>query len=270
MLGRIMMTLSLCAFTLNAKANNDTISLGGSVTEIIYALGQEHHLMAVDLSSMYPEQTADLPQVGYYRTVSVEGLVAMMPKLILASENAGPKEALEEIEKLGIKVQRVSDKGTLSSLYERIEQIAAALSAEEQGDVLLSSLKQHVDEALAAPSTPHRAALVVNRTGTLQAAGTGTSADELMRLANLENIFSTHRSYKPISQESFVSLQPEVIITTTHSIETTGGLDKFVALPAIANTPAAQHQRIIVLDDLLALGMGPRVHEAIQLLKAIP
>lgn len=260
--------LLLCTSLANAAGG--IVSLGGSVTEIIYALGQEEQLIATDMSSLYPPEARELPQVGYYRAISVEGLVSTVPELILASENAGPKEVLDRIAELGIKVQRVSDDSTVKSLYERITQIAEVLGVKEEGDVLLSEVKAAVEEVMALPTKPYRAALVVNRTGTLQAAGSATSANELMTLAGFTNIFAEQKSYKPVSKESFLALQPEVIITTTTSIEKSGGLSQFTQDPVIANTPAAASGRIVVLDDLLALGMGPRFDQAIRQLKAIP
>jgi iron complex transport system substrate-binding protein len=267
---KFLVATCLFLFTSLASATGGIVSLGGSVTEIVYALGQEKQLIATDMSSLYPPEARELPQVGYYRAISLEGLVSMSPKLILASENTGPKETLNRIAELGIKVQRVSDKSTVESLYERIRQVAEVLGVKEEGDILLSEVKAAVEEVMALPTTPYRAALVVNRTGTLQVAGSGTSANELMGLAGFTNVFAAQQSYKPVSKESFLALQPEVIITTTASVEKSGGLSHFTQDPVIANTPAAASGRIVVLDDLLALGMGPRFDQVIRQLKAIP
>lgn len=260
----------LCLVSSFACAAGGIVSLGGSVTEIVYALGKEDQLIATDMSSIYPPEAKELPQVGYYRAISIEGLVSTAPELILASENSGPKEVLDRIAELGIKVQRVSDRSTVESLYERITQIAEVLDAKQEGEVLLAEVKAAVEEAMTLSTKPYRATMVVNRTGTFQAAGGGTSANELMRLAGFENIFADQQSYKPVSKESFLALQPEVIITTTGSVETSGGLEQFSQDPVIVNTPAAVAGRIVVLDDLLALGMGPRLHQAIRQLRAIP
>ena len=266
---KFLVAIGLSLFTSIAGAAGDIVSLGGSVTEIVYALGQEKRLIATDMSSLYPSEAKELPQVGYYRNISVEGIVSTAPALVLASENAGPKEVLDRIAELGIKVERVSDDSTVESLYQRISQIAKVLNTEQEGAVLLAEVKAAVENAMTLSTTPYRATLVVNRTGTFQAAGAGTSADELMRLAGFENIFSEQQSYKPVSKESFLERQPEVIITTTASVEKSGGLTQFAKDPVIANTPAAAAGRIVVLDDLLALGMGPRLDQAIRQLRAV-
>src|SRR4051812_40518421 len=51
--------------------------------EIIYALGAEQNLVAVDLSSTYPGQIKKLPTVGYHRMLSAEGIISMKPTILL-------------------------------------------------------------------------------------------------------------------------------------------------------------------------------------------
>src|SRR5881628_1195365 len=74
------------------------ISLSKQYSEIIYALGAEHDLVAVDLSSTYPPEIKKLPTVGYHRALSVEGLVAVKPTLILHDNNVGPEHVLRQLE----------------------------------------------------------------------------------------------------------------------------------------------------------------------------
>src|SRR6478752_3765983 len=55
------------------------VSVGGDVTEIIYALGEENRLIARDSTSIYPEAASKLPDVGYMRALSPEGVLAVKP-----------------------------------------------------------------------------------------------------------------------------------------------------------------------------------------------
>src|SRR5699024_4041737 len=82
-LRKLLAATCLLLCTSLANAAGGIVSLGGSVTEIIYALGQEEQLIATDMSSLYPPEARELPQVGYYRAISVEGLVSTVPELIL-------------------------------------------------------------------------------------------------------------------------------------------------------------------------------------------
>lgn len=67
------------------------VSVGGAVTEILYALGLEQRVIAVDTTSLYPPRAlAEKPNVGYMRQLSPEGVLALGPSLILAAEGSGP------------------------------------------------------------------------------------------------------------------------------------------------------------------------------------
>jgi len=243
------------------------VSLGGSVTEIVYALGRGDVLVADDESSLYPEEAQKLPRVGYYRTVPLEGVVSTKPDLVLASENAGPPKTIERLKQLGIRVETVSDGPSLDSLYKRIGQIAAALHAQEQGEALLADIRGGIAKAQEGQAPALRAVVLVNRTGSFMGAGGHTAADAVLGLAGLENALAGQQGYGPVSTEGLAALQPDLIVITTTSLQASGGLDAFKSQAGVANTPAARDGRIVVLDDLLILGMGPRVAQAISRLK---
>ena len=252
----------------SAQQAERIVSLGGTVTEIIYDLGMQKALVANDQSSLYPEAATKLPRVGYYRAVPAEGVLSLKPDLVIASENAGPKASLEKVRSVGVEVVTVSDKPTIESLYERIEQIAQALNVPEKGKLLAADIKTKIRQAQSDPSENLRTVLILNRTGAKLMAGGDTTASAIMEMAGLENVLKMQRGYKPVSAESLLALKPEMIIVTSGSLEAAGGMDKFKSDPAIAFTPAVKNNRIVVMDDLLALGMGPRVSVAISQLKA--
>src|SRR5690349_12078465 len=71
------------------------VSIGGAVTEILYALGLKERIVAIDSTSLYPPDAArEKPSVGYMRALSAEGVLGLNPSLVLASEGSGPKETI--------------------------------------------------------------------------------------------------------------------------------------------------------------------------------
>jgi len=264
----LLVALSIVLLSGAARAAPErVVSLGGSVTEIVYALGQGDVLVADDESSLYPENAQKLPRVGYYRSVPLEGVVSMKPDLVLASENAGPPKTIERLAQLGIPVQVVSDGPTLDSLFERIAQIANTLQVSQQGQNLIAGVRDDIAKAQARRTPPLRTVVLVNRTGSFMGAGGHTAADAVLRLAGLESALAAQKGYTPVSTEGLATLQPDLIVITTTSLQASGGLEAFKVRPGVANTPAAHKGRIAVMDDLLILGMGPRVAQAITQLK---
>ncbi len=40
-----------------------------------------------------------LPQVGYYRALPIEGIISLNPNMVLVSEQAGPKKTIDNLKK---------------------------------------------------------------------------------------------------------------------------------------------------------------------------
>ncbi|MDQ7989990.1 MAG: ABC transporter substrate-binding protein [Candidatus Dactylopiibacterium sp.] len=250
---------------LQAAGPQRVVSLGGPITEIVYALGAGERLVGADASSVYPPATDKLPKVGYYRGFSVEGVIGLQPQLVLASDQSGPPTAMAQIQKLGVPVVLLPSDPSLEALEKRIEGVAAALGLAEAGKQQIARLRAEVAQLTRTPH-PVRVLLLSAHSGKLQAAGAGSSPDALLRLVGAQNIF-TGKGYKPLSAEAAAALQPDVIVTTTQSAAASGGAAGFLAQPGLAVTPAARNGRIVVMDDLLLLGFGPRLPEALRVLQ---
>ncbi|MGE6916191.1 heme/hemin ABC transporter substrate-binding protein [Achromobacter kerstersii] len=255
------------AASVHAAEPSRVVTLGGSVTEIVYGLGQGDRLVGDDQSSLYPEAATKLPRVGYYRAVPVEGVLSLKPDLVLASEQAGPPEALKRLAGVGVRVVTVSDAPSVDSLKSRIRAIADALGVAAAGERMVDDVTQELARAEAIPATRARALLLINRTGAPQGAGRDTAANEVMHLAGLDNVLHDQQGYKPLSAEAMGALAPDLIVVTQASLDAGGGMEKFLSLPGIASTQAAAKRRVVVMDDLLILGMGPRLPLALTQLK---
>lgn len=268
MMLRVGLVLCLLLLSPLVWAGERVVSLGGSVTEIIFALGEGDRLVATDASSLYPEAAARLPQVGYYRNLSLEGILSQRPDLLIASENAGPPEIISRIRDMGVATVAVSDDPGIGSLYERVNQIATALGVPEAGQQLQNEIQTSMAALSGVAPTGRRALVVLHRGGPLMSAGAGTSADALLRLSGLENVAAGTRGYRPLSEEALPALGPDLIITTTTSADSAGGMDAFEERHGVAATPAGKAGRVVAINDLLLLGMGPRVAEAVRQLRA--
>ncbi|MCD0499625.1 hemin ABC transporter substrate-binding protein [Achromobacter spanius] len=255
------------AVGVHAAEPSRVVSLGGSVTEIVYGLGEGDRLVGDDLSSLYPEAATKLPRVGYYRAVPVEGVLSLKPDLVLASEQAGPPDALKRLAGVGVRVVTVSDAPSVDSLKARIRAVAEALGVAPAGERMVDEVTRELARAEAIPATRARALLLLNRTGTPQGAGRDTAANEVMHLAGLVNVLDGQQGYKPLSAESIGALAPDLIVVTKASLDAGGGMEKFLAQPGIAGSQAAVKRRVVVMDDLLILGMGPRLPLALTQLK---
>ncbi|MBK1671552.1 hypothetical protein CKO28_26495 [Rhodovibrio sodomensis] len=122
----------------SALASDDArvVSVGGSVTEIVYALGAEERLVGVDSTSLYPPAAQEVPDVGYMRRLSAEPILSLEPDIVLAAADAGPPEALAQLRAAGVEVVEVPDTPSPAGVTEKVRAVAAALGMAGQGEAL--------------------------------------------------------------------------------------------------------------------------------------
>lgn len=243
------------------------VAVGGAVTETIYALGAENQLVGTDTSSVYPEQAANLPQVGYQRLLSAEGVLSLKPDLVLTVPEAGPPAVLAQIESAGVKLIKVSGENTIEGAKAKIREISKAVEAEEKGLELIKKIDEDAEKARQCAEnlkTKPRVLFIYSRgSGAPQVGGTDNATDEMIELAGGENAVRDFEGYKPLTPEALVAIQPDVILLPTRGLQSLGGIEAVLKLPGIIDTPAGKNRRIIDVDDLLLLSFSPRVGEGI-------
>jgi iron complex transport system substrate-binding protein len=268
----ILLGLALSLFgsieRVRAEEAKRIVSIGGSVTEIVYLLGAGESLVAVDSTSRYPEAAHELPNVGYMRQLAAEPILALQPSLVLAVEESGPPAVLAQLRAAGIPLTVVPDPPSIDGVLEKITTVAAALGREAEGrrlrDAMEGQLRTLSTAVAGAPERPSVLFLLSVGTGAPLAAGRDTAADGIIALAGGRNAIDGFDGYKPLSAEAVVAAAPEVILWTSYGLELLGGEEGLLRLPAIAQTPAARNHKIFAFDSLLLLGFGPRTGTAIR------
>lgn len=260
--------LSTLASPLHAADEKRLISVDAAITEIIYALGEQEHLVGIDTTSRYPAATKALPKVGYKRALSAEGIVGLAPTAVLATAAAGPPEVLKQIERAGVSVLRLPDEPTVAGLHAKIQAVAERLGREAAG----AALSAQIDADLARVATPSAAEATRPRvlfllhfgSGSGRGAGHGTAADTVIRLAGGVNVLQDAFSgYKPLSAEAALAAAPDAILMTQRNFRELGSIDAVLARAGLGATPAGQARRVIAMDGALLLGFGPRLGTAV-------
>jgi len=250
------------------------IPLGGSVTETVFALGAGEFVVAVDESSIFPSQVTRLPQVGYYRALSTEGILSLRPTLVIASAESGPDRVREQVAGAGVRVVRVPEGYDPLVALEKIRVVAAALGRDAEGARLIEEVRARLSEAeaLRARTTQRPKTLFVwsRGSGGLVVAGGNTGAGAILELAETENAAASIGGYQPMNAEAILAAAPEVIVVPQATVDDLGGLDALWALPGLGATPAGRARRVVTVDILAAVGFGPRIgDELVRLLHAL-
>jgi iron complex transport system substrate-binding protein len=255
--------------TVEVKDNSRIVSVGGAVTEILYALGKEKNVVGIDTTSLYPQRAAaEKPSVGYMRQLSAEGVLGLKPSVILAIEGAGPKETLSILQAAGVPLVVIPDSFSGNGIIDKIKTIALAAGAVERGACIADRVRADLatlTKLEAGIARPKRVMFVLSFvSGKAMVSGAKTAADGIIRMAGGENAITSYDGYKQISDEAIIAARPDVVMTLERGGPgpSTVTSDAVFAHPAFAATPAAANRAFVPMDGLSALGFGPRTARA--------
>ncbi|MBU4531896.1 MAG: ABC transporter substrate-binding protein [Hoeflea sp.] len=268
-LSAVAITAYVCtgwtAVAARAEEPNRIVVIGGSLTEIVYALGEEDRLIARDSTSLFPDAARELPDVGYIRQLSPEGVLSVNPDMILALEGFGPPEAASVISQAGIPVIVIPDGYDSNSIIEKTRATGKALGREQAGEALAEKVGADLmaAETAAAGIADKRKVLFLLSIegGRLLAAGSETHAAGIVALAGGVNAMTGFSGYKEVSNEAVIEAAPDVILRMRSGRDPSSDAE-VLAHPAIAATPAGKAGRVVGMDGLFILGYGPRTAQA--------
>ncbi|MEM1195003.1 MAG: ABC transporter substrate-binding protein [Pseudomonadota bacterium] len=263
----LALVCAACASEAPETNSDRLVSVGGDVTEIVYALGAGDRLVATDSTSVYPAEANSTPKVGYVRRLSAEGVLATKPDLILISGAAGPDEALEQIREVGIDMVEMPTDYSIEGILAKVRLVAEAIGEIEKGEELAAKIEADWERAQTEigkfDGIPRAFFFTTLRDGIPQAAGVETAANGVIELLGGENLFGNQSGYTPISNEAAVAADPDMIFVMTHEIERGGGLESLTKNPAIQLTNAVTEGRVYPVDSVRIMQFGPRTPEAI-------
>lgn len=254
------------------------ITVGGALTEVVYALGLEGLLVGTDTTSLYPLAAQKTPKVGYMRQLSAEGVLSLKPTAVVSTTEAGPPVVLDQLRSAGVRVEQIKADHTWNEVRQKIEAVGRAVGQPDKAQTLWQRLDadwqrtqaqvaQRARARVSAGKALPKVLFLLSHTGSPQASGEGTAADAVIRFLGARNAMAGaygFKGYKPITAESMAAAAPDLILTTTQGIEAVGGEEGMWKRPELQLTPAYQHRKsgqdtLIHLDALELLGFGPRM-----------
>lgn len=258
-----------------AKARR-IVSVGGALTEIVYALGAQGELVGVDTTSLYPVVAQQLPQVGYARTLSAEGVLSLAPTQLIATEEAGPQAVLRQVRDAGVPVAVLSANNQFEGLLERVKQVGQITGRADPAARLAQALQQQWDGALGKVRQRQHAPvrvlfILAHAPNQVMVGGRQTGADAMLAYAGAVNVMggsAGFAGYKPLTPEAVIAARPDIVLVTDQGLKASGGVDGILKLPGLAQTPAGRKQRIVSQEAMLLLGFGPRMPQALAELDA--
>lgn len=249
------------------------VSLNGTVTEILVELGLQDNIAGVDISSTYPPEMTQLPNVGYYRQLSDEGILGVSPSLIIGEHEAGPLQVMRRLRSAGIDLQLIKIDISEDGLYKRIHDVAKAVQHEDEGQALADRFREELEAAKVAPGLPSDQkprilGVYARGAGLSMVGGDGTAFDLVIELAGGTNAVDNLNDFQPLSPEALAVSNADILLLPEGGLIALGGEKGLLAYPGMMQTPAGKNRRILVYDDLMLTGLGPRLPQLITQMRA--
>lgn len=242
------------------------VSIGGAITEILYALGFEDRLAGVDATSLYPAAALrDKPNVGYMRQLSAEGVLGLNPSLVLAVQGSGPKETMDVLEAAKVPLVLVPETFSEQGLLDKIRLVGHAMDADRRAECLTAAVTNDLTQLRELRSKvirPVRVMFVMSLlNGRAMAAGQKTAANEIIALAGGVNAIDSYDGYKIVNDEAIIAARPDVVLSIQRGKDSVEAETVYLH-PAFALTPVAANKGFVSMEGLYLLGFGPRTAAA--------
>jgi iron complex transport system substrate-binding protein len=242
------------------------VSFAPSITEIIFALGEETRLKGRSQFSDFPPQARRLPSVGSYIRLDLEKIVALRPDLCFATKDGNPRAVIMRLADLDIPVYVVDPKN-LEAVMETIERIGWALNAVPTATAIIQAMRSRIDrvKALVATTASRPRVFFQIEISPIVSVGSKTFINELIEMAGGTNVAEGSAPYPRFSREQVLALAPDVLIIT--SMARGGRFDQvkreWARWPSI---PAVRNRRILMVDSNLFDRPSPRLVDALEIL----
>jgi iron complex transport system substrate-binding protein len=272
----ICFCLSLTACNNNTEQAKETtgqnsdsmriVSLSGTTTEILSALGMEQKIVGVDVTSTYPASIQKLPKVGHNRNMSAEAIIALDPSLVVGiTENTKP-ELVQQLRSANIKVQLYDLQSTPEGAKNLVRSVADSMGVTAKAEPICQKIDEDLKGQVTVAKQPKVLFIYARGAGTMMVAGDHTYPNAMIGLSGGKNAVTGFEDFKPLTPEALVAANPDVILMFDSGLQSLGGADGLMQIPGMAQTNAGKNKQVIEMDGQFLTGFGPRTGEAIATL----
>ncbi|MEH6765810.1 MAG: ABC transporter substrate-binding protein [Aequorivita antarctica] len=245
------------------------VCISKQYSEIIYALGAEENIVAVDVSSTYPPEIKDLPTIGYHRALAAEPILSMKPTLILEDNNIGPEHVVTQLKDLKIPMKQFGQyENTIAGTDSLIREMGGYFHKEEKAEELCKKLDAGMiyakQQGLWYEKKPKVLVIHFGQANNIYLVMTKNStAGKLIDWAGGEMAVDGERGMTQFSPEVVAQSDPDVILLTDFGYDRLGSTEEVGTLPGISSTRAFKEGKVFRVEEHDMVYLGPRTGENI-------
>lgn len=273
-----LLAFSACTAQQNEENQSTTgpkiITAGGTVTEIVNALGMGEYIIATDITSTYPATMQDLPSIGYRDQIKAEGILALGPEVIYMEEGYLNPDVVTQLRAAQIEIHSFVKPKKVEQTFTLIQKLGELLNKGSEAKAIEAQVKADLEELNnyleSVDSEPKGAFIMARGPQTVFLAGEETFAQEIFALAKIQYPAIGFKEFVPLTPESLVKLNPDYLIFFESGLQSLGGARGLASIQGMSETAAFQVGHVVALDGNYLSGFGPRVGQAaLELAKAV-
>jgi iron complex transport system substrate-binding protein len=240
------------------------VSLAPSLTETIYALGLEDHLVGDTDYCDFPPQAQKKHKVGGALNPSLEEIVSLHPDLVVVTKRLNRLDTVLALESLHIPAY-ATDPETVEQIISSTVRLAGILGAPEAGEAVAADLRRRLSQLRQRlTNVPATRVLFVVWDEPLISIGKATFIADALRYAGASSVVDSAETWPQINLEEVVRQQPEFLVFARSQVPA-GSVD----FATLANRPgwrgleAVRKRRFVVISEAVNRP-APRIVSAIE------
>jgi len=243
---------------------NRIVSLAPSLTETVYALGLQDHLVGDTDYCDYPPEAQKKTKVGGGINPSLELIASLHPDLILVTKSFNRLETVNSLENLGIS-SYATDPHSVDEIISSSKKLSDVLGAPDAGSSVAADMQRRLGDLkqrLGALAPKH--VLFVVWTQPLISVGQNTFIADALRRAGAVSIVDSEQDWPQVSLEEIARLQPDYLIfADSHSDSSSSTVEALATLPGWSVVEAVSKRHFAVISDAVNRP-APRIVSAIE------
>ena len=233
------------------------VSLGPATTETLFALGAGAATVGRSRYCDKPKEALALPQVGGFTDINLEAILALRPDLVTGVRGPAGNAVVLALEERHVRTYfpETESKAQIEALVLGLGELTGKAS---EARALVAKMEADVEAIRAAVATkPKRRVLLMYGRAPLVVAGSGSFADEMLRLAGLENACVSKDHYPSIDVEKVLALDPDALLDASVGMGMDADDPAYFAQPGWSKVRAVKEKRVHHVANMDVMRPGP-------------
>ncbi len=250
-------------------AGQRIVSISPTATEMVFAIGADDQVVAVDQFSYYPEEAPVTDLDGW--NPNIEAIASYDPDLVLMQTSGDVGASLEA---LGIEVWAHDAPFAFEDVYVQIESLGEITGQGAEAAALVTDMRARIDELVAAAPDASGLTYYHELDNTLYTVTSGTFIGQVYGLFGLANVADPADAdgsawgYPQLSDEYLVDADPGIIFLAD-TLCCGQDAQTVAARPGWDQLTAVRAGRIVELDDDIVSRWGPRLVDFVAAISGV-